>query len=52
MLPGHVYDVSVTMRNDSTCLWVRRFQRLGSQIPADNAVWGTSRADVRPDVRG
>jgi hypothetical protein len=49
VLAGHSYPVSVTMMNTGITTWTSAGpnpQRLGSQNPQDNTVWGQSRADV------
>lgn len=48
-LAGHSYPVSVTMMNTGITTWTFKGpnpQRLGSQNPQDNTVWGVSRVDV------
>ncbi|MBZ5505569.1 MAG: hypothetical protein LAO78_08785 [Acidobacteriia bacterium] len=49
VLAGHSYPVSITMKNTGITTWTSAGsnpQRLGSQNPQDNTVWGRNRVDV------
>lgn len=53
VLAGHSYPVSVTMMNTGITTWSPSGpnpQRLGSQNPQDNNVWGVSRRDVPGNI--
>jgi hypothetical protein len=49
VLAGHSFPVSITMKNTGITTWTSAGsnpQRLGSQNPQDNIVWGRGRVDV------
>ena len=51
MVAGQTYSVSVTMKNTGTTTWTAaNNHKLGSQNPADNTTWGTSRATLAASV--
>jgi hypothetical protein len=46
---GHIYPVSITMKNTGITTWTSAGsnpQRLGSQSPQDNTIWGLGRVNV------
>ncbi len=52
LTPGQAYNVSVTMQNTGISTWTSGGtpQRLGSQNPQDNTVWGLGRIDVPEEI--
>ena len=51
MVVGQTYSVSVTMKNTGTATWsAANNYKLGSQNPADNTTWGTSRVALAASV--
>jgi len=49
VLAGHTFPVNVTMKNTGITTWTSAGpnpQRLGSENPQDNTVWGLGRVDV------
>lgn len=49
LVAGHFYPVSITMKNTGITTWTfagSNPQRLGSQSPQDNTVWGLARVNV------
>ena len=49
LVAGHVYPVSITMMNTGITTWTfagSNPQRLGSQSPQDNTIWGLGRVNV------
>lgn len=53
LVAGHSYPVSITMRNTGVTTWTpagSNPQRLGSQDPQDNLVWGLSRVNLPQTV--
>jgi RHS repeat-associated protein len=53
VLKGAVFPVSLQFRNDGTAVWrIADGYRLGAQNPANNAIWGVSRAGLAADVAG
>jgi RHS repeat-associated protein len=51
MTPGQTYSVSVTLKNTGTTTWTAANNyKLGTQNPADNTTWGTSRVALTASV--
>ena len=44
--PGQTYQVTINMKNTGTATWSTGTYKLGSQSPANNTSWGTSRATL------
>ncbi|MGA9767807.1 MAG: NBR1-Ig-like domain-containing protein, partial [Blastocatellia bacterium] len=48
--PGQTYSVTINMKNTGTTNWSPLTYKLGSQSPANNTNWGTSRATVTKSI--